>query len=153
MQSAEELDIKTEIRTSPSFMGVDIKNEIDTNEQIDRIKCENEDYNDSPVIPDRFIKTEQDELETYVDEACYIDTVQLNEELKIKNEICADQESSYPDLMRASSAICTEIVPLRIKTEHNTEEWNECPATQLHTEFDVKREMSWKRKKRVLNLV
>ncbi|VEN50113.1 unnamed protein product [Callosobruchus maculatus] len=127
MQSVEELDTKTEIRTSASIIGVDIKNEIDTDGQTERIKRENQDCKDSPIIPDKVVKIEKDELEMYVDEPCYLDTVQLNEELKIKNEICADLESSYRDVMR-------------IKAEHKTEESNECLAEQLHTEFDMKSE-------------
>ncbi|VEN63182.1 unnamed protein product [Callosobruchus maculatus] len=63
----------------------------------------------------------------HIDEACYLGTLQLNEELKINNEICADLESLYPDSMR-------------IKAEHKTEESNECLAEQLHTEFDMKSE-------------
>ncbi|VEN35886.1 unnamed protein product [Callosobruchus maculatus] len=125
--SAEELDTKTEIRTSASAVGVDIKNEIDTDGQTERIKRENQDCTDPPIIPDKVVKTEKDELEMHVDEACYLGTLQLNEELKINNEICADLKSSYPDSMR-------------IKAEHKTEESNECLAEQLHTEFDMKSE-------------
>ncbi|VEN61596.1 unnamed protein product [Callosobruchus maculatus] len=127
MQSAEELDTKTEIRTSASIIGVGIKNEIDTDRQTERIKRENQDCNDSPIIPDKVVKIEKDELEMHIDEACYLGTLQLNEELKINNEIRADLESSYPDSMR-------------IKAEHETEESNECLAEQLHTEFDMKSE-------------
>ncbi|VEN48971.1 unnamed protein product [Callosobruchus maculatus] len=123
--SAEELDTKTEIRTSASSVGVDVKNEIDTDGQTERIKRENQDCTDSPIIPDKVVKTEKDELEMHVDEAWYLGTLQLNEELKINNEICADLKSSYPDSMR-------------IKAEHKTEESNECLVEQLHTEFDMK---------------
>ncbi|VEN54931.1 unnamed protein product [Callosobruchus maculatus] len=125
--SAEELDTKTEIRTSASSVGVDIKNEIDTDGQTERIKRENQNCTDSLIIPDKVVKTEKVELAMHVDEACYLGTLQLNEELKINNEICADLKSLYPDSMR-------------IKAEHKTEESNECLAEQLHTEFDMKSE-------------
>nr|CAI5830375.1 unnamed protein product [Callosobruchus analis] len=72
---------------------------------------------------------------------CYMNTVQLSKELNIKNKICADPRSSYPDQNR-------------IKTEPSTGEWNESAlpmsstmvkddtdASTLHTEFDVKNEV------------
>nr|CAI5826016.1 unnamed protein product [Callosobruchus analis] len=99
--------------------------------------------NDTPVILNNFFKIEKDEPEMHVEEtACYRNTIQLSKELGIKNEICADLGSSYPDQDR-------------IKTEHDTEEWNESALSMsnmmvkadpdvstLHTEFDIENEAS-----------
>ncbi|VEN56264.1 unnamed protein product [Callosobruchus maculatus] len=144
--AGEEFYVKTEMKTSTSLIVLDIKNEIDTDEKIESLKHEhtineNQDGNDLPIIPDNLIKIEKVEPEMYAEEpGCYMGTVQLNEELSIKNEIFADSESSYQDFKR-------------IKTEHNSGEWNESvlavtnmavkpdpDASTLHTELDVKNE-------------
>ncbi|VEN40284.1 unnamed protein product [Callosobruchus maculatus] len=128
MHSAEELDVKTEMTS-------------DTDGKIERIKHENWGCDDSPIIPINFVKIEKDEPEMCVEDPVhYKDTVQLNEELNIKNHICADPKSASPDIKR-------------IKTEHDTEKRNESDlstanmaakadsdASTLHTEFDFKDE-------------
>ncbi|VEN62105.1 unnamed protein product [Callosobruchus maculatus] len=142
----EELDVKTEMKTSTSHIEPVIKSEIDTDGNIERLNHEqtineNQDCNDFPIISNDFIKIEnvKDEPEYYVKDAvCYIDTIQLNEELNIKNGICADPDSS--------SLECK-----RIKTEDDTGKWNDSvlslanivvkadpDASTLHTEFDAK---------------
>ncbi|VEN44462.1 unnamed protein product [Callosobruchus maculatus] len=139
MQSTEQSDVKTEMKTSPRL--IDVKSEIDTDGKIERIKRENQGCDDSPKIPNGFIKIEKDELEMCVeDTVCYMDTVQLHEELIIKDDICADSESA-------------SLAMKRIKVEHDTAKWNESDlpmasmavkadpdVSTLHTEFDIKDE-------------
>nr|CAI5856725.1 unnamed protein product [Callosobruchus analis] len=131
------------IKTSASLIDPDIKNEIDTNRQIERIKHEKHDCNETPMILDYFFKIEKDKPEMNVDKtACYMNTIQLSKELNIKNEICPDPDpgSSYPDVDRIYQIINC----FRIKTEHNTSSdmmvEAVLDASTLHTEFDVKNE-------------
>ncbi|VEN35908.1 unnamed protein product [Callosobruchus maculatus] len=138
-QSTEESDVKTEMKTSPRL--IDVKNEIATDGKIDRIKRENQGCDDSSIFTNNVVKIEKDELEMHVEATVHhMDNVQLNDELKIKDDICADSESEYPAIKR-------------IKTEHDTAKWNGSDLTMasmavkadpdvslLHTEFDIKDE-------------
>ncbi|VEN35896.1 unnamed protein product [Callosobruchus maculatus] len=138
-QSTEESDVKTEMKTSPR--PIDVKNEIDADGKINRIKRENQGCDDSSIFTNNVVKIEKDELEMHVEATVHhMDNVQLNDELKIKDDICADSESEYPAIKR-------------IKTEHDTAKWNGSDLTMasmavkadpdvslLHTEFDIKDE-------------
>ncbi|VEN35903.1 unnamed protein product [Callosobruchus maculatus] len=138
-QSTEESDVKTEMKTSPR--PIDVKNEIDADGKINRIKRENQGCDDSSIFTNNIVKIEKDEPVMHVEATVrYMDTVKLNEELIIKDDICADSESECPAIKR-------------IKTEHETAKWNESALTiasmavkadpdvsLLHTEFDIKDE-------------
>ncbi|VEN33641.1 unnamed protein product [Callosobruchus maculatus] len=136
-QSTEESDVKTEMKTSPR--PIDIKNEINADGKIKRIKRENQGCDELPIFTNNIVKIEKDEPGMQVEaKVRYMDTVQLNEELIIKDEICAESE-------------CPAIK--RIKTEHDTAKWNGLDLTMAsmavkadpdvslpHTEFDIKDE-------------
>nr|CAI5839992.1 unnamed protein product [Callosobruchus analis] len=93
-------NLKTECDTSPTFAEVTIKNENPSGAQHEQLILETQDCSVSAELPNKLIKTEEAETDTYTDQAEYMDIEQLNRELNIKDENCTTLKSSYLPLER-----------------------------------------------------